>query len=183
MAFIGMMAVIVVILLNPRIQMAKGRDARRKTDLQKLKNSMEDYFNDNQCYPARLSFLVSYYLREIPKDPETNQEYVLETDGCDKYWVYANLEITSDPAIAAGGCSDGCGPENRYNFGVASGNTRLVDGSTEIPPAPPGGDQFWGCRSGSCIDLTGEDCLPKYAIEGCWSQCRDMSGNPIHECQ
>jgi len=34
-----------------RHQLAKGRDAKRKDDLEKIRLAFEDYYNDHGCYP------------------------------------------------------------------------------------------------------------------------------------
>lgn len=179
---LGILAVIAASLINPQIQLGKGRDARRKADLQKLRNPLEDFHNDHECYPSTLTELLPYYLKEIPKDPETKQEYLYLENNCDQYWIYAKLENSKDQAIASSGCQDGCGPDDRYNYGIASGNTRPIDGPTATPvvggtatptPTPttaPSG-QYWGCVSGVCTPKAALSCQPLYDVSNCYGQC------------
>lgn len=115
-----------------RFQLLKGRDARRKADLNKLGKVFEDYYNDYNCYPERPDQLVPDYLSEFPDDPVTREPYEFSTDGCGAYRVYAKLDWEQDPAIAEAGCESGCGPGGgttggtcAYNYGVCSSNVEL----------------------------------------------------------
>jgi len=113
---IAVLAVLMVVFLaafKPWTQQAKARDSRRKSDLQKLKNPLEDYYNDNNCYPESLQDLVDGdYIGEEPKDPDTGDyyEYYRLEDDCDKYWIYTKLEWQQDSEIVEVGCGVGCGP-------------------------------------------------------------------------
>lgn len=51
-AIIGILAVGVVALLNPKTQINKAQDAKRKSDLLQIKNALESYYNDHQAYPT-----------------------------------------------------------------------------------------------------------------------------------
>lgn len=48
---LSLVAVAVLVLLNPWQQIGKGWDARRKHDLDVLKKVLEDWYNDKGCYP------------------------------------------------------------------------------------------------------------------------------------
>ncbi len=131
---VAVLAVLMIVFLaafKPWTQQAKARDARRKSDLQKLKNPLEDYYNDNNCYPEALPTLVSDYLGELPKDPDTGEEYEYAWDeNCEWYRIYTTLEFTADPEIVEVGCGAGCGPEGddgtcEYNYGVSGGSVGL----------------------------------------------------------
>lgn len=123
--FLAMLAVIVLLTLNPVKQMNKSRDARRKADLQKLKNPLEDYYNDRKCYPSSLNQLVPDYIGVVPTDPATKEPYTYSVTDCNKYRVYARLEYEQDPEIAKVGCQSGCGTGGAYNYGVSSSNVGL----------------------------------------------------------
>src|SRR5581483_12201483 len=41
----------IAIIINPSLQFKKARDARRKTDIQRLKVALEAYYNENGHYP------------------------------------------------------------------------------------------------------------------------------------
>jgi Tfp pilus assembly protein PilE len=197
---IAVLAVLMIVFLaafKPWTQQAKARDARRKSDLQKLKNPLEDYYNDHNCYPKSLQDLVDGdYIGEEPKDPETGQEYLYNTENCDKYWIYVDLEWQSDPAVVESGCGNGCGPISElgqtcsYNFGVCSSNVSLeacgeetgteCSGSLylcqgKICNAAGPGDTCDGpgviyCQEGSCQD---EACCNNQCgtFQACCSSC------------
>lgn len=144
-AFLAVLAAFLLIYLNPMAQMGKARDARRKSDLSKLKNVLEDYYNDNKCYPSGLGDLVSDYIGQVPTDPSTKQSYAYSKEGCDKYRIYVTLDYEKDPAIAEVGCQGGCGPAGicDYNYGVCSSNVGLE-------PCAAGGctGSWWACQLG-----------------------------------
>jgi len=128
-----------------RGQMAKGRDAKRKDDLERIRVAFEDYFNDHGCYPD-ISILqncggddLAPYLKEIPCDPGTGEPYVgvagpssLDSSDCNNWYkVYARLENESDPVIAKLGLSEGAVIEEELvNYGVASPNATVAN----VPP-------------------------------------------------
>lgn len=125
-------------------QMAKGRDARRKADLDKIKKVFEDYASDRNQYPPfgtldncgdPSATALAGYINEIPCDPRGNPYlYVPYPDFSDTsggFRVYAQLEIEEDPDIKILGCNFGIGcgipvtlvatnPES-YNYGVSEG--------------------------------------------------------------
>ena len=138
-------------------QMAKGRDARRKTDLEKIKKAFEDYASDRSQYPPigilnncgdASATALSGYLTEIPCDPYDNSPYLYVpfpdfTDTTGGFRVYAQLEVDTDPVIGTLGCNlgIGCGipativasPEE-YNYGVSEGvPVYYTGGDTQIP--------------------------------------------------
>lgn len=164
-ALLSIIAVVLISAFQPGTQLAKARDARRKADLQKLKNPLEDYYNDKKCYPDP-SLLdcklpadnpgtnFQPYKDKVPCDPETNQSYYYESPDCNTYRIYVNLENKSDPAIAEAGCGNGCGPnpcgsDSSCNWGISSSNTGLV---ANTPPGggscPPG--NWWACQDHGC---------------------------------
>lgn len=123
----------------------KGRDSKRKTDLNKLVRVMEDYYNDQGRYPPAndppdgnislvpwgAAFLP--YVAELPKDPlSPTKQYYYQTDASRSFYViYTRLENLTDPDIARVGCQSGCGIDagNKvYNYLVKSTDVRLIDG-------------------------------------------------------
>lgn len=104
-AIIGLLASVVVASLGTA--RAKGRDARRLTDMRQLVNALELYASDNQHYPtstwldinacdggyADLStVLTSTYISTVPKDPQFCQWYGTP-DGGTTYFLYYEFEI------------------------------------------------------------------------------------------
>lgn len=50
-ALIAIIATAFLILFNPMQQIFKAQDSKKKSELNVLKNSFEDYYNDKNCYP------------------------------------------------------------------------------------------------------------------------------------
>lgn len=64
----------------------QSRDARRKTDVENVRAALEMYRsnNVNGYYPNALPTLVwpTVYIKEIPKDPKSNIDYLNYTASC-----------------------------------------------------------------------------------------------------
>ena len=79
---VAILAILILMaLFSYRVQIAKGRDARRKSDLNKMQGAFEDYYNDEGCYPdpgevapgvfiCQGDFIT--YLSELPCDPQND---------------------------------------------------------------------------------------------------------------
>lgn len=122
-------------------QLSKGRDGRRKADLDKIKIAFEDYNGDKGSYPPVTALddcdgtSLAPYLATIPCDPLDNTPYVYrpypdETDRTGGFRVYARLEATDDPIITTLGCNTGVGcglpvdqveDAAQYTYGVSEG--------------------------------------------------------------
>ncbi len=119
---------------------SKGRDSRRKQDIELVSKALELYYNDHRAYPASLptptgSFKDSnntIYMQTTPLDPRSNSgvKYYYRTDaGGTYYQLYACLENRNDPKRKTGGYAGtncGCSIEatvNLCNYGIASLNT------------------------------------------------------------
>lgn len=143
-AIIGLFAAGIVAVINPKQQILKANDTRRKSDLNLLQRGLEAYYHDYGRYPQAVSYKIapsgsikdwgstwSPYMNTIPKDAKSSQTYVyyVSADG-QSYIVYASLERgASDPqscnlgaacssmstrSISATACGGTC------NYGVAS---------------------------------------------------------------
>lgn len=51
-AIIGILAGVVIAVVNPNTQLQKARDSGRKTALKNLQNALEQYYTDNGVYPV-----------------------------------------------------------------------------------------------------------------------------------
>jgi len=51
-ALIAILATALLVLFNPKKQIEKAWDAKRKNDLNTLRKVLEDYYNDKGCYPT-----------------------------------------------------------------------------------------------------------------------------------
>ena len=113
-----------------KIQLAKARDGKRKSDLKKMQNILEDYYNDHGRYPQTESIVCGAELSpygRIPCDPLKRQSYLyMSCKGEQGYVLFANLENENDPAIEESQCSEGCelGIVGTYNYGIFSPNIK-----------------------------------------------------------
>lgn len=115
--------------------LTKGRDSRRKQDLDAVSKSLELYYFDNKSYP--LPTIIQWgsafthttnssvvYMQKLPADPSAPAyNYCYESDGT-YFKLYANLENTSDPKIIP---TVTCAPSPgvNYNYGISSPNKSL----------------------------------------------------------
>lgn len=99
----------------------KGRDAKRKADLEQIQRALEMYYEDKKAYPltdefifgASLSDPVSakVYMQNIPNDPSGKTYEYVSLDGTD-YRLFACLEnnlqrlpyISSGSSLSCGLC-------------------------------------------------------------------------------
>jgi prepilin-type N-terminal cleavage/methylation domain-containing protein len=152
--------IVLLLLLNLKTQVNRANDAKRKTDLNKIQKTFEEYFNDKQCYPQQESLgtcgsnMLSPYMTKVPCDPVTKKPYIYVigvSSLCNGYRVCTKLEDLKDPDIARIGCDPvtGCGWAPGYNYCVSVGNGAVNDGSsggivitggpTPTPTPLPGG--------------------------------------------
>jgi len=114
-----------------RSQLLKSHDARRKGDLDRISKAVSEYEIDFDCYPDSIPacsitpHALSDYIDKIPCDPQTQSDYIYETQAgsCPGWYrIYATLGNTQDPIISELGCSSGCGPGSAYNYYASSPN-------------------------------------------------------------
>jgi len=109
----------------------KGRDSRRKQDLESISKALELYYYDFKAYPTGLpSWGQSFshptkgsiiYMQKLPTDPiYPKYSYCYTSTDGTYYKLYANLENTSDPKLLPALVS--CNGVN-YNYGISSSNT------------------------------------------------------------
>lgn len=176
---------ILIIIAFFRGQIFKGNDAKRKSDLMRIKIALEEYEKDNDCYPLPQFVTcnpgtgLTPYLNKIACDPTTHASYFYEyeNDSCPKWYrIYTKLDNTTDPSFKGW-----VGPKSSFNYFTSSANAPL-DGSTGGETG--GNGDFYGCKSGICVPLTwndarpGPECDPNYQNPSCYGQC----GTPISEC-
>ena len=84
----------------------RGRDAKRQTDLETVRQALELYKSDLTFYPTATSALSPTYLPSVPDDPSVDRDYYYAAtpagctgSACTGYILCANLEI--NPATAA----------------------------------------------------------------------------------
>lgn len=134
---ISLLAILATIVVNSYLStLKKGRDSRRKQDIEQIARALELYYADNNVYPDSLVWgepLVNttvvptkMYMKRLPEDPAktTSLNYVYQTDDTGSYYqLYVCLENDQDVAYldyTAVNCGVGC--NNQCNYGIASPN-------------------------------------------------------------
>jgi prepilin-type N-terminal cleavage/methylation domain-containing protein len=172
--------------LNPAELINRAHDAQRKKDLNRMKISFEDYYNDKGCYPNRtmVDSLINksncgtdIFLPWLPKwpcDPKSEPYKILiGNDDCPKWYkALAYLEGSSDPQIEQSGLGIGktispTDNSNPPNYSVYGGN--VPDEIEELNPI---------CWQGGCYYVT-TSCNWIKSCSG--SNC--YSGECIPECK
>ncbi|MDH7476148.1 MAG: prepilin-type N-terminal cleavage/methylation domain-containing protein [Microgenomates group bacterium] len=122
----------------------KGRDARRKTDLEQIQRALEMYYEDKKAYPTPAgsyglpfggqlidSVTGKIYMQKLPQDPLTSNSYNYQSDGT-YYKLYSCLENKLDlgPGVKVVGETQSdyglpCGACGNCNYGISSSNLAL----------------------------------------------------------
>lgn len=71
-----------------------SRDARRKTDLEQIRQALETYRSELGTYSADLNSLSPTYITTVPTDPKSNS-YTYTRSSNTTYTVCTTLEIDS----------------------------------------------------------------------------------------
>lgn len=151
-SILGVLAIGIMVLLNPIEFFKKSRDTQRKTDLTAVQKTLEAYFNDHGSYPVNTADYKipgtswggqwGEYLQKLPKDPTTNT-YVYVSDGR-FYKLFASLERGRYDAQACNNgdaCSDAptptaCGGICNFSLGIED-DMAAGSGSGGTPTATP----------------------------------------------
>ncbi len=126
------------LILDPLSQLDKAKDAQRKHDFGQIKNALDTYYNDNNCYPTSVPFGSTWsigetvYMKKVPQDPDcykTGYCYVYQTDttsSCPQWNVlYGHLfaKLSDNDARKTCPLFDACGVMfTQYNLCILSGN-------------------------------------------------------------
>ena len=186
---------ILIIIAFFRGQIFKGNDAKRKTDINRIKIAVEEYEKDHDCYPLS-QFVSCYpgtglspYLDKIECDPVTHASYFYEyEDNVCPHWyrIYTKLDNDQD-----GDAIQGIGPYTSYNYYQGSSNSPVAESLGGAIPSAGGGrrDQssgnFYGCQNSICVPIAwdpnrpGPECDPNYQNPTCYGQC----GSAQTECK
>lgn len=172
-SIVALLVLVAMVIFNPKTQIQKARDAKRKNDLQLMKTKLEDYYNDNESYPSPPcgeecceidcdSNFLSPYLVKFPCDPQ-RKKYIYCADANKSQWykIYTNLEYTKDKAIEDSGCKDNCLVTGGFccNYGISSSNTSIATSEfcqtrgflTSIPTTQPTIEGIYtACQVGRC---------------------------------
>jgi type II secretory pathway pseudopilin PulG len=174
-------------------KVAKARDSRRKTDLNRIKIALYDYYFDADCFPMDLpecnqAFNLNgqQYMPSFPCDLLGEKyTYVREETDCPGWFrVFTNLENVEDASIEAVGCQWGCGLECEFNYGVVSTNTKLNEDCVTYYACTPSGDceSFFDPVKSGCPKVfeNDEECGGISCSKDKDAKCHDMSGK-FHE--
>ncbi len=201
MSLVEMLVTVVVLMALALVsyfaigsKIAKARDAKRKSDLDRVKVAMYEYHFDMGCFPTEIpecgqafGFESQPYMPSFPCGMSDDAfVYVAEESDCPSWFrLFTNLEVDTDASIEAVGCSWGCGPDDcGYNYGVASTNTKLNVGCVTYYACAPNGEcvSFYDPEKSQCprvfendTECGGISCSKDKGVK-----CHDMSGK-FHE--
>jgi len=146
MAILGVL--VTLIAGGFRTAQMRGRDAKRKSDLKEIANSLELYLSDHGEYPlssggqlmggpattgscawgsSEFTDGETVYFKTMPEDPSSSLNYYYRAFSNDqKFQIYAHLENPKDKNCLQGDCETdiipySCG--SNCNFAVTSANT------------------------------------------------------------
>ena len=115
---IAIIAILSTLFINTStINLKRGRDGRRKSDLESIRAGIETYKSDCNSYPAALTFggslvgsgnpstclAATTYISAVPQDPTTGRSYLYWSNGV-TYEACAALEVGSG-SVTCGGSS------------------------------------------------------------------------------
>jgi len=120
---------ILALLIIPNITSApkKSRDTKRKTDLTTVRKGLEEYFVNNNAYPAQLTDLQAGsapIMKTIPTDPKNSGVYVYTYTPANSnttYTLKACLENDQDNGDNVSADSS-CGGSSAKKFELVNGN-------------------------------------------------------------
>jgi len=94
---IGILAGIVIGLTGANAR-RKANDAQAKADMHEIQNALEQYFVDNDVYPADLATMVPTYLTSVNDDPQGNtyEGAYAEGNPATTYLLTYTLQSTGD---------------------------------------------------------------------------------------
>lgn len=147
---ITILAILVILAIwSITTNLAKARDGKRKSDLDRIKIAMEDYYVDKSEYPP-VNLLsdcggegLKPYLSSIPCDPKTTLPYCYIYDSVSPvgqdFRVLASFENIYDDSISKLGCDNPgvyCGYETecqtlvgytKFDYGISSSNISIAN--------------------------------------------------------
>lgn len=185
-SILAVLAALIIIAFSH--QLSKGNDAKRKSDMDRIKISLEEYEKDHDCYPdsmtecgAGSTIPIHPYLTDVPCDPVTHEPYSYEAEvaACPSWYrLYSDLQNSNDISLIPG-----IGPGALYNYYVSSPNAPAPIVTTPEPTSTPAPIIYFGCINTVCQEISIGDnglpvCQPTYDDPNCYNKC----GNPTNEC-
>lgn len=189
-------AAILIGALNPVALRGKANDSKRKKDLDRIRKSFEEYFNDKDSYPLDIGdwnikencnsdTIFNPYLNPWPCDPNGEPYYIIVGDKGKSFKILTNLENENDNSIPFDWYSqesyhrlEGYSP-TQVNYGVSSSNIswseitlsdKCGNNCHHIPPSGIGcNSSTGGCIGPNCY--RDPSCLSECQVDCCGSGC------------
>ncbi len=203
---LGVLALFILVLLNPITQIQKSQDAKREHDLKQLQTALDTYYNDKNFYPSgTLSELTSSKtIQTLPNDPTAssgwpNYAYTYDSNGTPQWNVlFARMALPSSTSFTCplaqlkNSSGSSCLPSNYvalgYNYCVVSGSIDSVAcdqiSASTLTPLPISGQSSGG---GAATPTPGNAPTPTPHPFYCYCSSAtywiDPSKDPSHQCQ
>jgi len=138
---IAMLGILATIIFGSYLSsLKKGRDSRRKQDLEQVSRALELYYSEQGRYPQESEVTFGqkldnpnsddddiFYMKQLPVDPmESYQyDYVVDSSDYQSYQLYSCLENDDDldynlSDFSGTNCGTNCSP---CHYGIASPNS------------------------------------------------------------
>ena len=147
MIVIAILAILAALISGNFItSLKKGRDAKRKSDFEQIKNALEMFYEDKKHYPSSLQFGgklcentcasgEKVYMQLVPKDPLTTGNYQYQSDANGTYFrLFSCIENVNDTSSNVSQTGYSGGPAN-CGTGVCA-ICKYTVSSTNIAPLP-----------------------------------------------
>jgi prepilin-type N-terminal cleavage/methylation domain-containing protein len=92
-----------IIAINPIGMINRAQDSRRLADMNRIKIALEEYFNDNNCYPSSVPFGQTWTvnnnpLLQVPQDPKypAQSYYYTSGPGCSRWYVMFYHQLSQE---------------------------------------------------------------------------------------
>lgn len=86
-AILGVLIAFSLVAIDPIKQLDKTKNAQRSHDILQIKNALDIYYNDHNCYPLTIPFGSEWrqgsalYMKKVPQDPDyPKNEYSYQID-------------------------------------------------------------------------------------------------------
>ena len=141
-SMVGVMISFFLIFINPFKQVQKAKDAQRQADLSNIRQALDTYYNDHNCFPASLPFGSPWqvgstvYMKKVPQDPDclsggSCYQYLNDTETCPQWNVlFSKAAVSSNATSCPLQQIPSCVPSNYYDSGYSS---CIVSGTVNCP--------------------------------------------------
>ncbi|KKU32593.1 hypothetical protein A3K29_05645 [Candidatus Collierbacteria bacterium RIFOXYB2_FULL_46_14] len=189
---IAVLAVLILLSLNPFTYFKRAYDTERKDDVYQLKNILESYYADHEYYPDLKVVLADCngdslqpYLDKVPCDPNTGAAYASYTlpVGSTKPQQYVIYAPTTSENFPDANTVDQC-PDTLITSSPGISQTAIIIGC--------GGKglctQYYGCKNGACTQVSFDStvsCTPNSCDSDCGGvdcAAQNGQGGYINEC-